>query len=94
MAQINPLEVSQTEDGWPCPFSGCSSVSKSPIEAQKHLQDMHPDAAASRYFIYRNEAGIGTDIEGDGETQAIVLPKAWNLRAEHAFFQIRPAPLW
>ena len=86
MDKINPLEVSQTEDGWPCPFSGCSSVSISPFEAQVHLQEMHKDVAASRYFIYRDEAGIGTDIKGDGDKQAIVLPEELNMRAEHAFF--------
>lgn len=57
-----------------------------------HLQDTHKDVAASRYFIYRDEAGIGTDIIGDGDKQAIVLPKELNMRAEHAFFQVKIAP--
>lgn len=52
----------------------------------------YKDVAASRYFIYRDEAGIGTDIIGDGGKQAIVLPKELNMRAEHAFFQVKIAP--
>ena len=53
-----------------------------------HLYTQHAQRFSSAYTIFCDTDGSLVDIEGDGDKQAIVLARQWNMGTGHAFFQV------